>query len=184
MITRILATSALAGALVLTGATAASAVDYTGASVSATTAGPGSTVTFTSPATGIAPGTTANISIDGPRAAEETVITASVKTGTDTFDANGVVSFRFTIPTSAQPGDRYTVSVTANDGVDTYTGTQVVTVAGVPADGGAGAGAGLPATGGADLTPALWFGAGAIALGAAAAGVVAVTRRNGRTSAQ
>jgi len=182
MITRMLATTALAGAIVLTGATAASAVDYTGGSVSATTAGPGATVTFTSPETGIDEGTVANISIDGPRAAEETVITASVKTGTDTFDANGVVSFRFTIPTSAAAGDTYTVSVTADDGVDTYTGTQVVTVAAVPADGGSGDG--LAETGSADLTPVLWFGAGAIVLGAAAAGVVAVTRRNGRTSAQ
>lgn len=180
MISRILATSALTGALVLAGATAASAVDYTGGSVDATTAGPGATVTFTSPETSIDEGTEADIAIDGPNAAEEgEIITASVLMGTDTFDANGVVSFDFVIPTSAQPGDTYVITVTADDGTDTYDGTATIAIAELPEDGGAG----LPETGGADLTPALWFGAGAIVLGAAAAGVVAVTRRNARNSA-
>lgn len=184
MISRILATGALTGAFLLAGATAASAVDYTGGSVDATTAGPGASVTFTSPETAIDEGTTANISIDGPQAAEEgQIVTASVLTGTDTFDANGVVQFDFVVPTSAQPGDTYTISVTADDGVDTYTGTAVIAIAALPGDAGAGAGDGLAETGGADLTPALWFGAGAVALGAAAAGVVAVTRRSNRTSA-
>lgn len=186
MISRILATGALTGVFLLAGATAASAVDYTGGSVDATAAGPGASVTFTSPETAIDEGTTANISIDGPQAAEEgEIITASVLTGTDTFDANGVVQFDFVVPTSAQPGDTYTISVTADDGVDTYTGTAVIAIAALPGDGGAGAGDGdgLAETGGADLTPALWFGAGAIALGAAAAGVVAATRRGNRTSA-
>ena len=74
------------------------------------------------------------------------------------------------------------LSVSANDGVDTFLQTLALTVTAVPADGGAGGG--LADTGAADLTPVLWFGAGAIALGAAAAGVVAVTRRNARATAR
>ncbi|GAA1701655.1 hypothetical protein GCM10009792_22460 [Microcella alkalica] len=172
MITRILATSALAGALLLTGAAAANAVDYTGGTVSATTVAAGGSVTFTSVQTGLASGT---------------AVTASLTCGTTvtpitgaTVGSTGVISFTATVPASATGA--CTLNVAANDGVNTFTAAQTITIAAVPSDGGA-TGGGLAETGAADLTPALWFGAGAIALGAAAAGVVAVTRRNARTSA-
>lgn len=171
MISRILATSALAGALLIAGATGASAAEYTGGTVSATTVAAGGTVTFTSVATGLEPGTavTANLTCG---------TTVTPITGA-TVGSTGVITFTATVPASAT--GTCTLAVAANDGVDTFSATQTITIAAVPADGGAGGG--LAVTGATDLTPALWFGAGAIALGAAAAGVVAVTRRNARTSA-
>lgn len=173
MISRILATSALAGALILGGATAASAASYTGGTVSATTVAAGGTVTFTSVATGIAPGTpvTANLTCG---------TTVTPITG-GTVNASGVITVAATVP--AGTTGTCSLAVAANDGVDTFSQTVTITVTGVPADGGANAGGGLAVTGAADLTPALWFGAGALLLGAAAAGVVTVTRRNARTSA-
>lgn len=171
MISRILATSALAGALIFAGASAASAVEYTGGTVSATTVAAGGTVTFTSVATGLEPGTAVTASLTC--GTDVTAITG-VAVGTD-----GVISFTATVPADAS--GTCTLAVAANDGVDTFSATQTITIAAAPADGGAGDE--LAETGATDLTPALWFGAGAIALGAAAAGVVAVTRRNARTSA-
>lgn len=173
MITRILATSALAGALVLTAATAASAADYTGGSVSTTTVAAGGTFTFTSVETAVDEGT----AVEADLACGTNVTDISGETVGD----NGVISFAVRVPTDVS--GTCTLSVAADDGVDTFSDEVTITIAAAPADGGATPGDGLAATGGADLTPALWFGAGAIALGAVAAGVIAITRRNSRTSA-
>ncbi|WP_169079418.1 hypothetical protein [Microcella alkalica] len=170
MIARLLATGALAGALVLTGSAAAFAAEYTGGSVNTNTVAAGGTVTFTSVETGLDEGTDVTASLT----------CGSTVTAIDgvTVGADGIITFTATVP--AGTTGSCTLSVSADDGVDTYLQTLSLTVAAAPVDGGAGDG--LAETGAADLTPVLWFGAGAVVLGAAAAGVVAATRR--RSAAQ
>jgi hypothetical protein len=175
--TRLIATVAVAGALVLGAQTSAFAADYTGA-VTATTAAPGAVITYSSTDTDLAPGTTGTASLTGNLAAEEAVITpASTKNATITAGTNGDINFTIKLPTSAPAGSTYTLAVSAGDFQDAKT----LTVAAVPADAAAGAGSALPSTG-VDATPYVWFGGGLLALGAALVSVLAFVRRSNKTA--
>ena len=174
MIKKLLATGALAGALLLTGGTMAAAgpLPYTGAEVDTDTVVAGGEVCFTSDATDLEPGTPIDVTVT-PSAG----VTVS---GEVVVDENGTFTFCVTTPANAAPGTTYTGTATGTDtDGDTYSFGYTVTIAAAPADGApaGGGGAALPITGGADTTAVLWFGAGALALGGAAIAVAAVTRR-------
>lgn len=174
MKTRLIATTIVAGALVLGAQTSAFAADYTGA-VNSTTAAPGGLVTYSATDTDQAPGTTGTASLTGNLAAEEgAIITASTLTESVTTDANGDLSFQIKLPTSAPAGSTYTLDVN----VGTFTDAVELAVAAVPADTAAGAASGaLPSTG-VDATPYVWFGGGLLVLGAGLVSVLAYVRRS------
>jgi hypothetical protein len=176
-----LATGAiLTGFLVFGAASPGFAVEYTGGEVDTNTAGPGATVGYASGPTGVAPNTDATIDIEGYLAAEEgEIVPAAISTlrGTVKVNSQGEIAFGFTVPRSARPGDAYTISVFASDGVNTFSDELSITIAGVPADGGNVA---LSATGSADLTAAMWFGAGLLILGGAAGAIAVSGRRETR----
>jgi hypothetical protein len=166
-------------ALVLAGASGAQA--YAGGGVDTNTAGPGSQVNYASPRTGVAPGTDAFIEVDGPLAREQgQIVGASVLKKTLKVGEDGVIRFGFIVPIDAPPGAKYIITVSADDGINSFSDTSSITVAGAPVDrvvttaGGA-----LGFTGGADLTAALWFGTGALVIGGVAA-ATAVSRRQVR----
>jgi LPXTG-motif cell wall-anchored protein len=177
--TRLIATVAVAGALVLGAQTSAFAADYTGG-VNSTTAAPGAVITYSATDTDLPAGVSGTASLTGNLAAEEAVITpASTKTATVVSGANGDINFTIKLPTSAPAGSTYTLAVAAGEFQDAKT----LTVAAVPADTAAGAGAGsaLPSTG-VDATPYVWFGGGLLVLGAALVSVLAFVRRSNKTA--
>jgi LPXTG-motif cell wall-anchored protein len=176
--TRLIATVAVAGALVLGAQTSAFAADYTGG-VTSTTAAPGAVITYSATDTDLPAGVSGTASLTGNLAAEEAVITpASTKTATIVSGANGDINFTIKLPTSAPAGSTYTLAVAAGDFQDAKT----LTVAAVPADTAAGAaGSALPSTG-VDATPYVWFGGGLLVLGAALVSVLAFVRRSNKTA--
>ena len=181
MIKKLLAVGALAGALILAGGSAAMAVivtpspsasPYTGGQVQENTVAPGGTVTYTSGPTNLAPGTPITVSVNPS--------TGVAVSGPVVVAANGTFTFSVTVPANATPGSTYTGTATGTDaGGDRYTFGFTIKIAAAPADGRSAAdgAAALPPTGGADTSALLWFGAGALALGGAAIGVVTMTRR-------
>jgi LPXTG-motif cell wall-anchored protein len=175
--TRLIATTIVAGALVLGAQTSAFAADYTGV-VNTNTVAPGGFVTYTSTDTDQAPFTTGTAALTGELAAEEAVITqASTLTTSVTTDANGDLSFQIKLPTSAPAGSTYTLDVA----VGTFNDAVSLEVAAVPADTAAGASASdsgsLPSTG-VDATPYVGFGGGLLVLGAGLVSVLAYVRRS------
>lgn len=184
MLARALASAALTAAL-LTGATAAHAGDYTGNGVVPDASAPGAAMRLGFPPSAIAPGTKAYVAItvaNAKRGAEKpgkSGKNASTAQPTAVFAADGSVSLDITTPTTARAGDIVMVTVTGDDGVDTYSYTQSITVAGLPADAAAAAAAASEAASPVDgmTLPAFWFGLGALAITATAAGVVGATRR-------
>jgi LPXTG-motif cell wall-anchored protein len=173
--TRIIATTIVAGALVLGAQTSAFAADYTG-DVSSNTVAPGGLVTYTSTDTDLAAGVTGTASLTGNLAAEEgAIIPASTLTTSVTTGANGDLSFQIKLPTSAPAGSTYSLDVA----VGTFNDTVSLAVAAVPADttGSASGSGSLPSTG-VDATPYVWFGGGLLALGAGLVSVLAYVRRS------
>jgi LPXTG-motif cell wall-anchored protein len=175
--TRLIATTIVAGALVLGAQTSAFAADYTG-EVSTNTVAPGGLITYTSTDTDQAPGTTGTASLTGTLAAEEgAIIQASTLTTAVTTDANGDLSFQVKLPTSAPAGSVYSLDVA----VGTFNDSVSLELAAVPVDtAGAGSATGsgsLPSTG-VDATPYVWFGGGLLALGAGLVSVLAYVRRS------
>ena len=176
MKTRLIATIAVAGALVLGAQTSAFADDYTGA-VTSTTAAPGAVITYSATDTDLPAGVTGTASLTGNLAAEEAVITpASTKTATVVSGENGDINFTIKLPTSAPAGSTYTLDVA----VGSFNDAKTLTVAAVPVDSAAGSSA-LPSTG-VDATPYVWFGGGLLALGAALVSVLAFVRRSNKTA--
>lgn len=182
MKTRIIATVAVAGALVLGVQTSAFAADYSGV-VDDTTVAPGGIITYTSTDTDLPAGVTGTASLTGELAAEEATITSvaiTTKSAQVTTDANGDLSFQIKLPTSAPAGSTYSLSVAVGDFVD----SKSFAVAAVPADtaGTSGSASGaLPSTG-VDATPYVWFGGGLLLLGAALVSVLAFVRRSSKTA--
>jgi len=175
--TRLIATLAVAGALVLGAQTSAYAVDYTGA-VNTTAAAPGGIITYSATDTDLPAGVTGTASLTGTLAAEEAVITpASTKVATVVSGENGDINFTIKLPTSAPAGSVYTLDVA----VGSFNDTKTLTVAAVPADTAAGASSALPSTG-VDATPYVWFGGGLLVLGAALVSVLAFVRRSNKTA--
>jgi LPXTG-motif cell wall-anchored protein len=173
--TRLIATVAVAGALVLGAQTSAFAADYTGA-VTSTTAAPGAVITYSATDTDLPAGVTGTASLTGNLAAEEAVITpASTKTATVVSGENGDINFTIKLPTSAPAGSTYTLEVAAGS----FNDAKTLTVAAVPAD--TAAGSALPSTG-VDATPYVWFGGGLLVLGAALVSVLAFVRRSNKTA--
>jgi LPXTG-motif cell wall-anchored protein len=173
--TRLIATVAVAGALVLGAQTSAFAADYTGG-VTSTTAAPGAVITYSATDTDLPAGVTGTASLTGNLAAEEAVITpASTKTATVVSGENGDLNFTIKLPTSAPAGSTYSLAVSVGDFQDAKT----LTVAAVPAD--TAAGSALPSTG-VDATPYVWFGGGLLVLGAALVSVLAFVRRSNKTA--
>jgi LPXTG-motif cell wall-anchored protein len=175
--TRLIATTIVAGALVLGAQTSAFAADYTG-EVSTNTVAPGGLITYTSTDTDQAPGTTGTASLTGTLAAEEgAIIQASTLTTAVTTDANGDLSFQVKLPTSAPAGSVYSLDVA----VGTFNDSVSLELAAVPVDtAGAGSATGsgsLPSTG-VDATPYVWFGGGLLVLGAGLVSVLAYVRRS------
>jgi LPXTG-motif cell wall-anchored protein len=175
--TRIIATTIVAGALVLGAQTSAFAADYTG-DVSSNSVAPGGLITYTSTDTDLAAGVTGSASLTGNLAAEEgAIIQASTLTTSVTTGTNGDLSFQVKLPTSAPAGSTYTLDVA----VGTFNDSVTLAVAAVPADTagtGSASGAGsLPSTG-VDATPYVWFGGGLLALGAGLVSVLAYVRRS------
>lgn len=179
MLARTLTSAALLAAMLTTGATVAHAADYTGRGVVPDASAPGAAMRLGFPPSAIEPGTKAYVAItvaNAKRGAEKpgkSGKNASTAQPAAVFAADGSVSVDITTPTTAQAGDIVTVTVTGDDGVDTYTYEQSITVAGLPAD----AGAVVAAPAGGAALPGYWFGLGALAIVASAAGVVGVTRR-------
>lgn len=182
MLARALASAALTAAL-LTGATAAHAGDYTGNGVVPDASAPGAAMRLGFPPSAIAPGTRAYVAItvaNAKRGAEKpgkSGKNASTAQPTAVFAADGSVSLDITTPTTARAGDIVMVTVTGDDGVDTYSYTQSITVAGLPADPAATAASEAASPVDGVTLPAFWFGLGALAITATAAGVVGATRR-------
>jgi LPXTG-motif cell wall-anchored protein len=176
--TRLIATLAVAGALVLGAQTSAFAADYTGA-VTSTSAAPGAVITYTATDTDLAEGVVGTATLTGLLAEEEAVITpASTKVATVVSGENGDINFTVKLPTSAPVGTTYTLEVE----VGTFYDIKTLTVAGVPVDSAAtGAGTALPSTG-VDATPYVWFGGGLLVLGAALVSVLAFVRRSNKTA--
>jgi hypothetical protein len=173
--TRLIATIAVAGALVLGAQTSAFAADYTGA-VTSTTAAPGAVITYSATDTDLAAGVVGTASLTGTLAEEEAVITpASTKVATVVSGANGDINFTVKLPTSAPAGSVYTLDVVVGDFQDAKT----LTITGVPVD--TAAGSALPSTG-VDVTPYVWFGGGLLVLGAALVSVLAFVRRSNKTA--
>jgi hypothetical protein len=177
--TRLIATLAVAGALVLGAQTSAFAADYTGA-VTSTSAAPGAVITYTATDTDLAEGVVGTASLTGTLAEEEAVITpASTKVATVVSGENGDINFTVKLPTSAPVGSVYTLEVE----VGTFYDIKTLTIAGVPVDAAAAgaAGSALPSTG-VDATPYVWFGGGLLVLGAALVSVLAFVRRSNKTA--
>jgi LPXTG-motif cell wall-anchored protein len=175
--TRLIATTIVAGALVLGAQTSALAADYTGV-VSTNAAAPGGLITYSSTDTDQAPGTVGTASLTGNLAAEEgAIIPASTLTTSVTTGANGDLNFQIKLPTSAPAGSTYTLDVA----VGTFNDAVSLEVAAVPADTAAGSSASgsgsLPSTG-VDATPYVWFGGGLLVLGAGLVSVLAYVRRS------
>jgi hypothetical protein len=174
--TRLIATLAVAGALVLGAQTSAFAADYTGA-INSTTAAPGGVITYSATDTDLPSGVTGTASLTGTLAEEEAIITpASTKVAAVVSGENGDINFTIKLPTSAPVGSTYTLEVEVGSFYDLKT----LTIAGVPADSAA-AGSALPSTG-VDATPYVWFGGGLLALGAALVSVLAFVRRSNKTA--
>ena len=178
MKTRLIATLAVAGALVLGAQTSAFAADYTGA-INSTTGAPGAVITYTATDTDLPAGVTGTASLTGDRAEEEAVITpASTKVATVVSGENGDINFTVKLPTSVPAGTTYTLEVEVGSFYDVKT----LTVAAVPVDSAAAAGSSaLPSTG-VDATPYVWFGGGLLVLGAALVSVLAFVRRSNKTA--
>jgi len=176
--TRLIATLAVAGALVLGAQTSAFAADYTGA-VNTTAVAPGGIITYSATDTDLPAGVTGTASLTGTLAAEEAVITpASTKTATVVSGENGDINFTIKLPTSAPAGSVYTLDVA----VGSFNDVKTLTVAAVPVDSAAAAGSSaLPSTG-VDATPYVWFGGGLLVLGAALVSVLAFVRRSNKTA--
>jgi len=175
--TRLIATIAVAGALVLGAQTSAFAADYTGA-VTSTTGAPGAVITYSATDTDLAAGVTGTASLTGTLAEEEAVITpASTKVATVVSGENGDINFTVKLPTSAPAGSTYTLEVAVGSFYDLKT----LTIAAVPVDTAAGVGSALPSTG-VDATPYVWFGGGLLVLGAALVSVLAFVRRSNKTA--
>jgi LPXTG-motif cell wall-anchored protein len=178
--TRLIATTIVAGALVLGAQTSAFAADYTGV-VSTNAAAPGGLITYSSTDTDQPAGTVGTASLTGNLAAEEgAIIPASTLTTSVTTGANGDLNFQIKLPTSAPAGSTYTLDVA----VGTFNDAVSLEVAAVPADTAAGAATGtgsssgsLPSTG-VDATPYVWFGGGLLVLGAGLVSVLAYVRRS------
>ena len=176
MKTRLIATLAVAGALVLGAQTAAFADDYTGA-VNSVAGAPGAVITYSATDTDLAAGVVGTASLTGTLAEEEAVITpASTKVATVVSGANGDINFTVKLPTSAPVGSVYTLDVI----VGTFQDAKTLTITGVPVDSAA-AGSALPSTG-VDATPYVWFGGGLLVLGAALVSVLAFVRRSNKTA--
>ena len=177
MKTRLIATIAVAGALVLGAQTSAFAADYTGA-VNTTAVAPGGVITYSATDTDLPAGVTGTASLTGTLAAEEAVITpASTKTATVVSGENGDINFTIKLPTSAPAGSTYTLDVA----VGSFNDVKTLTVAAVPVDSAAAGSSALPSTG-VDATPYVWFGGGLLALGAALVSVLAFVRRSNKTA--
>ena len=167
MLKKFVATGALAAALLL-GAPAAGALAYTPTPVGGTsTVTAGGTVTFSF--SGWLPGEPVTITVSGETSVQLAVDTSITKTA----DADGEFSLAITAPADAPAGSTYTITATgtgANEAALTQTAT--FTIAAADADAG-----GLPVTGAADTGALVWFGLGALALGAAAVTTVTLKRR-------
>lgn len=167
MLKKFVATGALAAALLL-GAPAAGALAYTPTPVGgSSTVAPGGTVTFAF--AGWLPSESITFTISGPTTVQLAVDTTITKTA----NAQGEASLAITAPADAPAGATYTITATgtgANEAALTQTAT--FTIAAADADAG-----GLPVTGGADTGALVWFGLGALALGAAAVTTVTLKRR-------
>lgn len=175
-----LAAVAVAGAIVLTGASAAHAypVDIECVANPTTVALGGST---TISCTGLNDDFDATFSVTGPGVQQGVTLTsvaASAATGTASVTkpvVGGATSATFTPPTAAD----YAITVTQGDesfGTDTVT----VTVVEGSASGGTGSTGGLPATGGDVPGAALWLGVGALGVGGIAVAAAAARRRASR----
>ena len=174
MNTKILASAALAAALVLGAQTSASAVDYAGA-INANSAVPGAILKYTATNgnTGLGAFVRGVARLQGNSARSEAVITpASILETTVSTDADGALAFTVKLPTSAPVGSTYTLDVS----VGTFQDTETFTVAGAPSDVAAN-GSVLPSTG-VDATPYVWFGGGLLLLGAGLISVLAFVRRS------
>lgn len=177
-----LAAVAVAGAIVLTGASAAHAypVDIECVANPTTVALGGST---TISCTGLNDDFDATFSVTGPGVQQGVTLTsvaASAATGTASVTkpvVGGQTSATFTPPTSAD----YAITVTQGDeSFGTFTDTVTVTVVEGSASGGTGSTGGLPATGGDVPGAALWLGVGALGVGGIAVAAAAARRRASR----
>ena len=177
-----LAAVAVAGAIVLTGASAAHAypVDIECVANPTTVALGGST---TISCTGLNDDFDATFSVTGPGAQQGVTLTsvaASATTGTASVTkpvVGGQTSATFTPPTAAD----YAITVAQGDeSFGTFTDTVTVTVVEGSASGGTGSTGGLPATGGDVPGAALWLGVGALGVGGIAVAAAAARRRASR----
>lgn len=177
-----LAAVAVAGAIVLTGASAAHAypVDIECVANPTTVALGGST---TISCTGLNDDFDATFSVTGPGAQQGVTLTsvaASATTGTASVTkpvVGGQTSATFTPPTAAD----YAITVAQGDeSFGTFTDTVTVTVVEGSASGGTGGTGGLPATGGDVPGAALWLGVGALGVGGIAVAAAAARRRASR----
>jgi len=170
MLKKTLATAALAGAIILGGASAALADTYPPAAVvtaGSASIGPGGSTVIT--ATGLEDFDVVTFGHNAPSGTLSSIVAASAIVGTiDKPVVNGAASATFT---ASQPGN-YTVSVFAGGAL---VGSVAVSVAG---DSASGSGAGnLPPTGGSVPAAAIWVGVGAIGLGGIGVAAVAARRR-------
>lgn len=180
-----LAAVAVAGAIVLTGASAAHAypVDIECVANPTTVALGGST---TISCTGLNDDFDATFSVTGPGVQQGVTLTsvaASAATGTASVTkpvVGGATSATFTPPTAAD----YAITVTQGDeSFGPFTDTVTVTVVEGSASGGTGgtgSTGGLPATGGDVPGAALWLGVGALGVGGIAVAAAAARRRASR----
>ncbi|HET8958368.1 MAG TPA: LPXTG cell wall anchor domain-containing protein [Microcella sp.] len=166
MLKKFAATGVLAAALLL-GAPAAGAMAYVPTPVGgSSTVAPGGSLTLAYE--GFAANSQVLFTVAGPTSVTLAVDTTTTKT----TNAQGEVELAVTIPSTAAAGSTYTVTANGSGAEQSLTQTATITVAAADADAG-----GLPVTGAADTGAIVWFGLGALALGAAAVSVVAVKRR-------
>jgi LPXTG-motif cell wall-anchored protein len=169
MLKKFVATGALAAALLL-GAPAAGALAYTPTPVGgSSTVAAGGTVTFAF--SGWLPNANVSFTVSGPTSVQLAVDTSITKAA----NASGELSLAITAPSDAPAGATYTITATgtgANEAALTQTATFTIAAADADADAG-----GLPVTGAADTGALVWFGLGALALGAAAVTTVTLKRR-------
>lgn len=169
MIKKILAATAVAGALLFAGASAANAANYS-PDVTATTGSSTLEVGGTTTITAVFANTQASSATFAVSPSTGASLSALVRTAAAVEKpiVNGAATANFE---ATAPGT-YTVTVTAGEATDTVSIT--VAAAGSGAADGSGSGT-LPSTGGQVPAAALWAGAGALGLGTLA--VVAATAR-------
>lgn len=174
----VIAAVALAGALALgvsAPAVAQTESPYSGQPVQNEVVAPGGVVAISSGPTGLQPDTVITILIDGPTAV--TISTAVQTTAQTVVDANGEFTFGVQVPADAPAGAQYTGTASGTDDLDvTFVLDFEIVIAGAADDAAPDAGD-LPFTGAASTTAIVWFGIGALVLGATIVVAVMLRRR-------